>query len=251
MAQFRFRSSIEVLEDRSTPAASAFSDAVQTVAINSFIRASFEDVTWMANAKPIVQNFMTNVYAQSMRVIDRIEARGASGPMSVQVAGIGAMARMNAGFAQLIGRWLNFDVKNEPGSPPVTPPAVKPDAGMTDTIPDINATNWVTTSTGLKTWDVKVGTGDPVVAGDSITVFYTGWLLNGTVFDAKRSPATPATFALNGLIQGWQQGITGMRPGGIRRLYVPAALGYGAAGSPPNIPANADLVFEIKLVSHT
>ena len=79
---------------------------------------------------------------------------------------------------------------------------------------------------------------------------HTGTLMNGTKFDSRRSPAAPATFSLSGLIQGWQQGIPGMKPGGIRRLFVPAALGYGAAGSGSTVPANADLVFEIKLISH-
>jgi FKBP-type peptidyl-prolyl cis-trans isomerase len=123
---------------------------------------------------------------------------------------------------------------------------------MTDTMPSPTDPSWVAVGAqGLKTWDVVQGSGTPVAAGDSITVFYTGWLAStGTKFDSRRSPAAPATFALTGLIQGWQQGIPGMKPGGIRRLLVPAALGYGAAGSPPNVPANADLVFEIKLISH-
>jgi len=125
------------------------------------------------------------------------------------------------------------------------------DAGMTDTLPDANAPEWVAQPSGLKIWDVTVGQGDPVQTGDTIKVFYTGWLLNGTVFDSKRSPAAPIDFALNNLIQGWKEGIPGMRPGGIRRLYVPSALGYGPNGSPPNIPGNADLIFEIKVVSHT
>ncbi|HEX3152849.1 MAG TPA: FKBP-type peptidyl-prolyl cis-trans isomerase [Gemmataceae bacterium] len=123
---------------------------------------------------------------------------------------------------------------------------------MVNTMPDPTSSNFLPVGTaGLKSWDVVVGTGTPVAAGDSITIFYTGWLAsNGTKFDSRRSPADPITFSLNGLIQGWQQGIPGMKPGGIRRLFIPAALGYGAAGSPPNIPANADLVFEIKLISH-
>jgi FKBP-type peptidyl-prolyl cis-trans isomerase len=130
--------------------------------------------------------------------------------------------------------------------------ALATDAGMTNTMPDPNDPSWVAGANGLKTWDVVVGTGAPVAAGSSITVFYTGWLASdGTQFDARRSPSAPITFALSGLIQGWQQGIPGMQPGGIRRLFVPAALGYGAAGSPPNIPPNADLVFELKLISTT
>ena len=127
------------------------------------------------------------------------------------------------------------------------------DVGMTNTMPDPNAPDWTALGAqGLKTWDVVQGTGDPLQTGDSIMVFYTGWLAaNGTQFDAKRIPSAPASFNLNGLIQGWQQGLIGMRPGGIRRLFVPSALGYGTAGSGTNIPPNADLVFEIKLVSHT
>lgn len=125
------------------------------------------------------------------------------------------------------------------------------DSGMTSTLPDKDAAEWVTQPSGLKIWDVAVGTGDPVQTGDSIRVFYSGWLLNGTVFDSKRSPSAPADFALNNLIAGWKEGIVGMKPGGIRRLYVPAALGYGANGSPPNVPPNADLIFEIKLVAHS
>src|SRR5262245_38492141 len=129
--------------------------------------------------------------------------------------------------------------------------AAPTDTGMTSTLPDKDAPDWVTQTSGLKIWDITVGQGDPVQAGDSIRVSYTGWLLNGTVFDSKRSPAAPADFALNNLIAGWKEGIAGMKPGGIRRLYVPSALGYGPNGSPPNIPGNADLIFEIKLVSHT
>src|SRR5262249_49938940 len=119
---------------------------------------------------------------------------------------------------------------------------------------DPNDPNWVAHGTsGLKTWDIVQGHGAPVAAGDSITVFYTGWLAAGpgTKFDSRRRPAAPATVNLSRLIQGWQKGIPGMKPGGIRRLFVPSALGYGAQGSPPNIPPNADLIFEIKVISHT
>ena len=65
----------------------------------------------------------------------------------------------------------------------------------------------------------------------------------------SRTKAQAVTFDLDSLIQGWKLGIPGMRPGGIRRLYIPAALGYGAAGSGTSIPPNADLVFEIRLLS--
>src|SRR5690606_22330765 len=67
-------------------------------------------------------------------------------------------------------------------------------------------------------------------------------------FDSSRTSPNPITFPLGGVIAGWQQGIPGMKVGGIRRLYIPAALAYGEAGSPPTIPSNADLVFEVKLL---
>jgi FKBP-type peptidyl-prolyl cis-trans isomerase len=129
---------------------------------------------------------------------------------------------------------------------------------MTDTIPDINAPDFVASASGLKSRDIKVGEGTPVGANDTVTVQYTGWLTNGTVFDSSRpslssrgSSATPLTQPLSKLIRGWQEGVPGMKPGGIRQLFIPSALGYGEAGFPPNVPPNADLVFEIKLISST
>lgn len=128
--------------------------------------------------------------------------------------------------------------------------SIRTDAGMVNTIPDVNAPDWVTRAGGLKVWDTVTGTGDRAVSPTStITVFYSGWLTDGTLFDSARAVGSPATFALTNLIQGWQQGLIGMKPGGIRRLFIPSALGYGSAGSPPKVPANADLVFEIKLVA--
>jgi len=125
------------------------------------------------------------------------------------------------------------------------------DAGMLPTTsppPDPNDPNWQTMANGLKIWDVQTGTGPAVTAGSTIGVFYTGWLLNGTVFDSNHTAGSPVAFPLSNLIQGWQQGIPGMQPGGIRRLYIPAALAYGSSGS-GSVPPNSDLIFEIKLIS--
>ena len=95
-----------------------------------------------------------------------------------------------------------------------------------------------------------MGSGTPVAAGGTITAHYAGWLAsNGTEFDTSENHNGPTQFSLNQVIKGWQEGIPGMMPGGVRRLFVPAALGYGAAGSPPNIPPNSDLVFEVIMVS--
>ncbi|MDH4063944.1 MAG: FKBP-type peptidyl-prolyl cis-trans isomerase [Acidobacteriota bacterium] len=100
--------------------------------------------------------------------------------------------------------------------------------------------------------DLRVGTGAVAVAGQAVTVTYTGWLYSdtepehkGTQFDA----GTNTRFQLGTLIQGWNLGIPGMMVGGLRRLVVPPELGYGAAGRLPTIPRDATLLFEIELIS--
>ncbi|HEY7779163.1 MAG TPA: FKBP-type peptidyl-prolyl cis-trans isomerase [Ktedonobacterales bacterium] len=101
--------------------------------------------------------------------------------------------------------------------------------------------------------DSKVGTGAAVKAGDTVTVNYTGWLTNGTKFDSSLNPGrTPFQVVNVGqaqVIPGWNEGLIGMKVGGTRRLVIPGALGYGAAGSPPTIPPNATLVFDVSVVS--
>jgi len=100
--------------------------------------------------------------------------------------------------------------------------------------------------------DLIVGTGAEAKSGDSVTVQYVGVLFaNGKEFDSSWKNDEPFTFDLGsgGVIAGWDQGVEGMKVGGRRRLIIPAELGYGAAGSPPTIPANAALVFDVDLVS--
>ncbi len=101
---------------------------------------------------------------------------------------------------------------------------------------------------GLKYRDLKEGAGEPVVEGATVTIHYTGWTVDGNVFDDSRPRGEPNTFPLGNLVKGWQKGIPGMKPGGIRKLVIPAALGYGAEGRPPSIPGGATLVFEIELI---
>jgi hypothetical protein len=224
------------------------SAAVHTMAGAAFFQAIATDPDWIFNPDlhSFVQDKLESIFHSSEWAAGIF---GSDGGWS----GMTGMAEANQAVAAKVGGWLGISIVP---LTPTTPPAPIPkptDAGMTNVMPDPNDPNWVALgAAGLKTWDVVQGSGTPVAAGDSITVFYTGWLAsNGTQFDSRRSPAAPVAFQLNGLIQGWQQGIPGMKPGGIRRLFVPAALGYGAAGSPPNVPANADLVFEIKLISHS
>jgi peptidylprolyl isomerase len=108
--------------------------------------------------------------------------------------------------------------------------------------------------TCLKYIDLKLGTGPAVKSGDSLTVNYSGWLANGNEFDssvdAKFQHVQPFTVTIGQgqVITGWDQGLIGMKAGGSRRLIIPPDMGYGAAGSPPTIPANAVLIFDVTVV---
>lgn len=105
--------------------------------------------------------------------------------------------------------------------------------------------------TKLVVKDLITGTGAEAKLGQSITVNYVGVLYHGgKVFDASWKRGEPTSFSLETgkLIAGWTQGIPGMKVGGRRELIIPAALAYGAKGSPPTIPANEPLVFVIDLL---
>ena len=108
----------------------------------------------------------------------------------------------------------------------------------------------VTTPSGLKYEDTKVGTGAEAKAGQNVAVHYTGWLTNGTKFDSSKDRGQPFTFRLGGgqVIKGWDEGVQGMKIGGVRKLTIPADLGYGARGAGGVIPPNATLVFEVELL---
>ncbi|MDX2194356.1 MAG: FKBP-type peptidyl-prolyl cis-trans isomerase [Gemmatimonadales bacterium] len=103
---------------------------------------------------------------------------------------------------------------------------------------------------GMYIRDITTGSGATAALNQQISVYYQGFLVNGTQFDARQSPAAPIQFTLSAsnLIQGWVQGVPGMRVGGTRQLVIPASLAYGAAGNGP-VPPNANLVFTVTLVS--
>jgi FKBP-type peptidyl-prolyl cis-trans isomerase len=101
---------------------------------------------------------------------------------------------------------------------------------------------------GLKWQEIQVGTGK-VAVDKTASVHYTGWLEDGTKFDSSLDRGRPFTFPVGAgrVIKGWDEGVATMREGGKRRLIVPAALGYGAAGVGP-IPGGATLVFDVELI---
>lgn len=98
--------------------------------------------------------------------------------------------------------------------------------------------------------DLVEGTGTAAKAGDTLTVDYVGVLYkNGKEFDSSWDRGEPFQFQLGtgGVIQGWDQGLVGMKAGGRRQLVIPANLAYGPEGAPPSIPPNAPLVFVVDL----
>ena len=112
-----------------------------------------------------------------------------------------------------------------------------------------------TTPSGLQYEDTIPGSGATATAGQRVSVHYTGWLFNngqqGSKFDSSKDRGQPFQFGLGAgqVIQGWDEGVQGMKVGGTRRLVIPAALGYGARGAGGVIPPNATLLFEVELLA--
>ncbi len=126
-----------------------------------------------------------------------------------------------------------------PTAGPVKPPAL---SGTPVTLPD-----------GLQYIDVQVGCGPAAKSGSTVSAQYTGWLQKtGKKFDSSWDRGAQAITIVLGqgqVIKGWEEGVVGMKRGGSRRLIIPAALAYGAAGQPPTIPPNSTLIFDVTMVS--
>ena len=107
-----------------------------------------------------------------------------------------------------------------------------------------------TTSSGLQYIDTQLGSGPEAVAGQSVSVHYTGWLTDGKKFDSSRDRNQPLEFVLgtHGVIRCWDEAVSTMHVGGRRKLVCPAALAYGEKGYPGAIPPNATLLFDVELL---
>lgn len=102
----------------------------------------------------------------------------------------------------------------------------------------------------LQIEDTVIGEGNAVKPGDTVVINYIGKLKNGTEFDNSYKRGTPfeTTIGVGEVIKGWDEGVIGMKAKGKRKLTIPPELGYGSTGSPPKIPPNSILIFDIELL---
>lgn len=136
-------------------------------------------------------------------------------------------------------------------SPPTAGVAEAPsvdDGTMAANVPQLG-NEAVTTDSGLQYEDTAAGSGDLAQDGDLVSVHYTGYLPNGTIFDSSIERGEPFGFTLGtgGVIQGWDEGVAGMAVGGKRILVIPPELGYGSTAR-GDIPADSTLIFEVELM---
>lgn len=122
------------------------------------------------------------------------------------------------------------------------PPAEQP-------APQADDKDVITSKSGLKYVELKIGDGKTAKAGDRVLVHYVGTLQSGKKFDSSRDRNEPFSFKLGAgdVIKGWDEGVAGIKEGGKRKLIIPSHLGYGPQGSGP-IPPNATLIFEVELL---
>ena len=114
----------------------------------------------------------------------------------------------------------------------------------------VDKLKWKDAAKGLKIYDEKVGTGKPATAGAILKTHYTGWLLNGRKFGSSKDLGKPLSVVMGAgkMIKGWEQGLEGMREGGVRWFRVAPSMGYGATAY-AMIPSNSTLLFRVELVS--
>lgn len=119
-----------------------------------------------------------------------------------------------------------------------------------ETITNSNNSNTMDNVSELKIETLKEGSGVAVKNGDKLSMHYVGTLTDGTKFDSSRDRGQAFEFVIGQgyVIQGWEQGVLGMKVGEVRKLTIPSSLGYGPNGVPGAIPPDATLIFEVELL---
>jgi hypothetical protein len=165
------------------------------------------------------------------------------------IASADYLETINAVYAEFLAESYG----EPPPTPPVPPPPIDNGPVFSSTPLPFSLTDpsWQSIANGVRIWDVTPGTGTALASGAQFTATYTGYLTDGTIFDSSsKSGNLSTTDDSSHLIPGFAAGLVGMKVGGTRRIDIPASQAYG--DSPPagsGIPANAELVFEVTLVS--
>lgn len=179
----------------------------------------------------------TSTTKAELKSTAQVNATTAAGVQaSATSAAVSAQASATAGAKVVATAYVGTPI---PSAGPLKPPVVTQAATK---LPD-----------GLQTIDIKVGSGVAAKTGSAVTVEYTGWLQSTgqkftSSFDHGAQPFTVTPLGQASVIQGWNEGLVGMKAGGTRRLIIPAALGYGAQANGP-IPANSVLIFDITAIA--
>lgn len=155
-----------------------------------------------------------------------------TGTVEVQCIAQGAIHRVNVDAA-------SGEVKGDVTVPPFRMPGDPPTGPL------------VSTPSGLRYVDLKVGEGEQPNPTSTVKVHYTGWKVDGKKFDSSVDRGQPTEFALNRVIPGWTEGVGSMKVGGKRKLVIPGALAYREQGIPNLIPPNALLIFDVELLEIT
>lgn len=278
---------VEACEDRWTPSGTPFDvyAAMMQIPVNTEIMRFItnRDAVSTALTLPYVGAFLDHVHQSNSAAVEtlgsfmnQLIAEHAGNPLTApffaeHVVQMGNL--LNEGVVGLAYARAFAEVLNQPLSPlpppsggqspgGSTPPAtgylppigpafdLTSDSGMVAIMPNTTTSAFVTIGNGVRIRDVRVGEGPIANPASTATLYYTGWLsTNGHVFDSRRSPNPPATFALAGTIDGFRDGVSGMQPGGIRQIFIPADQGYGDTGSPGGeVPPDTDIIFEVKLI---
>ncbi len=166
-----------------------------------------------------------------------------------------AIALILGGIAIVLGAIIYFQKAGEPTTANNIAATGQPDLGLNNVaqtpLPggQQQAQQQMQQTDKLLIQDDTVGSGAEATSGATVTVNYTGMLTDGKVFDSSIPRNQPFSFQLGAgqVIQGWEQGVAGMKVGGKRRLVIPPNLGYGPQGTGP-IPGNATLIFDIELL---
>jgi len=137
----------------------------------------------------------------------------------------------------------------QPSNQQLSQPDIRATEGAQFMASNANTEGVVTTASGLQYQVLQEGTGPHPTASDTVTVHYTGTLLDGTVFDSSVERGQPISFPLQGVIAGWTEGVQLMPVGSKFRFWIPPELAYGTRGAGNGvIPPNATLIFDVELL---